>query len=255
MKGDINDVLDDSDDDDDDVGRLPSQQPESHEEEADMERVRPLQQVHKAGFRDGKMCGEELVMQEGFDVGFSQGMRLGSVLGRLYGLLRVVLLRHAPLALPAHMRPKKNSTTAATTFTDTITTLPGQGKAENHNDVGIVSSQSIRKNTEVQELHQQCVRVLLEALPESYCAALSPKNEEEDELVDGGDIDFEKVGAQVEAAFALARNIVGTVFGIADDTNTVAAQSSTAAVEGLRYLNDIASLRDFVDDVLTKTNH
>ena len=46
---------------------------------------RVVSKLQNDGYRIGKAQGDELEMQRGFDVGFSEGMVLGKLCGRLYG--------------------------------------------------------------------------------------------------------------------------------------------------------------------------
>jgi hypothetical protein len=50
-----------------------------------------IRAISKEGYKDGKAFQEEILMQEGFDGGFTIGMVVGRACGRLYGGVRCVL--------------------------------------------------------------------------------------------------------------------------------------------------------------------
>ncbi len=197
--------------------------------------------VKQAGFRDGKAKEEEKVMQEGFDVGFDQGMVIGKVIGKLYSLVRHTIAKECPNGLPS---------------------TPGSGghKASNHSASSSTPShtyhvqQSIRKNTELMELHKKFVKSILESLPEAYRINASSSPDHHDHVHqhdheghhshDSQGINIKAVESVINDIFMQARTIIGKVYDMKEGHNqaAIAVGKSTLAI--------VISLRESLDSVI-----
>jgi hypothetical protein len=247
LRGGINDASDDEDDffGDEDCVKPTSSKPKSSNNDPTTRHVR------QSGFRDGKAKEEEKVMQEGFDIGFEHGMVMGKVIGKLYALIRQTVLKECPNALPA-------------------TGGGGGGKGHSPNTASSSSSsssyhvqQSIRKNTELMELHKKFVHMILDNLPEAYHAksptevpssdAHHHSHDHEGHNHDHGHdhsseqqgIDMKAVVTIVNEIFMSARTIIGKVYDMKE-----APHNQGAITAGKGLLAIVISWRDSLDSIL-----